>query len=226
MKKIAIKNRRFGFDVGCRLLKLTYDKCPFEELEEFWDSIIPLTFADIAGMDNLEDRRVAMLCFGLERLVKEVNPTLADKTTLKKTTTWVNEKGETETISFEDTYELYTVSCEALNKGQQSWNKMQDVQFIKCKDTSTNRDYLIWIDNPSVAQTNKKEWISSTVIHKINAIQAIAWTIMTNIPEGEIIKIVRQGDCILIKPKKEYKALEEPRHLTEKEYRKFLVLES
>ena len=39
-------------------------------------------------------------------------------------------------------------------------------------------------------------------------------------------KIVRQGDCIMIKPKKNTEFLRGYRHLTEKEYRKYLILES
>ena len=59
----------------------------------------------------------------------------------------------------------------------------------------------------------------------LNAIQAIAWTIQTNIPEGGIEKIVRQGDCILIKPNTTERFRGE-RHLTEKEYKELLVAES
>jgi hypothetical protein len=63
--------------------------------------------------------------------------------------------------------------------------------------------------------------------NKVKAIQAIAWTIQTNIEKGNIEKIVRQGDCVLIKPKNsELPTLDTPRHLTEEEYRKLMVAES
>ena len=62
---------------------------------------------------------------------------------------------------------------------------------------------------------------------KVNAIQCIAWTIQTNIAEGNIEKIIRQGDCILIKPKNMRSVgLVNDRHLTEKEYKELLVAES
>jgi hypothetical protein len=48
---------------------------------------------------------------------------------------------------------------------------------------------------------------------------------MTNIEVGGIEKIVRQGDCILIKPKKNC-VFGRERHLTEKEYINLLVAES
>jgi hypothetical protein len=46
------------------------------------------------------------------------------------------------------------------------------------------------------------------------------------VPQGKIAKIIRQGDCILIKPKGKYEPLSTPRHLTEKEYKTLLVAES
>ena len=93
------------------------------------------------------------------------------------------------------------------------------------KDTSTDRNYFIWINPNSIYQTNNNERYGYN-IKKINAIQCIAWTIQTNVPIGNIEKILRQGDCILIKPKGNYKPLDSARHLTENEYRTLLVAES
>jgi hypothetical protein len=226
--KIIIENVKFDFDMGCKLLKLKYDECPThlgEHISDVWGDIIPATFKEIAELDNLEARRVGILCLGLEKLVKEVNPILIDKKTLKKTTTWVTENGDIETKKFNDTYELYSVSGDVFSKGVQTWRKMEDVYYIKCKDTSTDREYIIWVDISSVKSTNGiNGWDSKA--RKINAIDCIAWTIQTNVPEGKIEKIVRQGDCILIKPKGKYKNLSFPRHLTAEEYKTLLVAES
>jgi hypothetical protein len=60
---------------------------------------------------------------------------------------------------------------------------------------------------------------------KINAIEAIAWTIQTDLKKGDIDKIVRQGDCIMIK-KKEGVSGGGTRHLTEEEYRTLITAES
>jgi hypothetical protein len=54
---------------------------------------------------------------------------------------------------------------------------------------------------------------------------AIAWTIQTNLKEGGIEKIIRQGDCILLKKNKSSQ-IGDVRHLTGNEYRSLLVLES
>jgi hypothetical protein len=168
---------------------------------------------------------VGVLCLGLERLASEVQPKLLSKKTLKKSTTWVDVNGNFVTTKFNDTYELYEVSGDYFNEGLQGWNKMENAYFVKLKDTSTDRTYFIWVEPRSVYNTNNdNRW--NFELNKINAIQCIAWTIQTNVPQGSIEKIIRQGDCILIKPNGKYKPLDSARHLTEKEYKELLVAES
>jgi hypothetical protein len=225
--KIIISNTEFDYNTGCRLLKLKEKECPFKQLEDIWNDIEPLTFKEISEMPNLERRRVAFLSYGLERLVKEVKPTLLSKKTLKKTTTWVSQTGELVTKKFNDTYELYKVSGEYFNKNNPNkWQRPEDCFYVKCKDTSTDREYFIWVDLKEVYRTNHpNKWDFEP--EKVNAIEAIAWTIQTNIGEGNIEKIVRQGDCIMIKPQTlNTKGFVHTRHLTEKEYTTLLVAES
>jgi hypothetical protein len=156
---------------------------------------------------------------GVEEIIKSVNPVLIDKKTLKKQTTWVNENGDLDSINFNDTYELYKVDGSYFSEGLPSWRTVNDVYYVKCKDTSTDREYFIWVDIRSVADTNDVNR------NEVNAIQAIAWTIQTNIEKGGIERIVRQGDCILIKPTAKAKS-DSVRHLTEKEYKTLLIAES
>lgn len=230
--KIVVDNCEFDYDTGCKLLKTKYgSKCPFEDLSDIWDSIKPLTFKDIAKFENIEQRRIGILCLGMERLLSEVQPELVDKKTMRKNTTWINSSGKLETIKFNDTYELYKVDGKKLSQGsKQSWQIIPDAYFVKCKCTSTDREYMIWVDINSVydANNSEKRYVSfEEKLKKVNAIQAIAWTIQTNVPKDNIEKIIRQGDCILIKPKTlSKKGFVNTRHLTEKEYREFLVSES
>lgn len=224
MKKIIIDQREFSYDIGCRILKLKYKDCPFSELEEIWDDIQPMTFAEIAqDITNLEARRVAINCLGIENFYKQTNPQLVDVSTLTKTTTWVNKEGVLETISYDDTYYLYKVSADQFSQNLDFRGFVNDVHLVKCKDTSTDREYFIWVDADSVYHNNHP---IAAQTRSINAIQAIAWTIQTNVPEEFIEKIVRQGDCILIKTKENVQFLKRNRHLTEKEYINLLSLES
>lgn len=225
--KIIVDNQKFDFNVGCRLLKLKFEKSPHPEIEDIWDDIEPLTFGEIAQLTNLEHRRIGLLYLGLDRLVEQCNPKLINKKTIKKETTWVNEDGELINKKFNDTYELYEVTGKSL--GQDRWGRDGESQYyVKCKDTSTDRDYLIWIDKRDVWRTNNEEWSGRDGgWEKYNdAIAAIAWTIQTDIPQGNIKEIIRQGDCILIKPQGKFHYLDRPRHLTKKEYMELLVCES
>ncbi len=222
--KIIISNTEFDFNLGCKILKLKHDTCPYPQLEDFWNDIEPVSFKEIAEIRNLEQRRVAFLSYGLDRMVKEVKPVLMNSRTLNKTTTWVSQTGELVTKKFKDTYELYKVEGKHFGDNGNGWQKPQDCYFVKCKDTSTDREYLIWVDLQSVYRTNNESsWDFKP--EKVNAIQAVAWTIQTDIEEGNIEKIVRQGDCIMIKPHN-IKNRSSVRHLTEQEYKELLVAES
>jgi hypothetical protein len=228
MAKIVISNVDFPFDLGCRVLKLKYkDECPMAQLEDFWNDIVPASFSDIALLPNLEQRRIGIVHLGIDNIVKSVNPKLLSKKTIKKQTSWINEQGELVEHKFNDTYELYEVDGEVFSQGlQNSWRKMDNCHYIRCKDTSTDREYLIWVDLQSVYRTNELGDMWNWDKSKINATQCIAWTIQTNVPKGKIDKIIRQGDCVMIKPKGNYEPLITARHLTEKEYLKLLVAES
>jgi len=224
--KIIINNTEFGYDIGCRLLKTKYRNTAFKGLEDIWEDINPITFKEISkDIRNIEQRRVAISCLGLENIVKEVNPKLIKKETISKTTTWVKQDGTLLTKDYKDTYELYKVEGKDWSVGTDigTWNTPQPVYYVKCKDTSTDREYMLWIDVESVCRTNDISFSSTNLGSKITPIQAIAWTIQTNVPKGGIDKIVRQGDCIMIKKKKDVKLVNDERHLTEKEYRKLLV---
>ena len=231
MAKLVLNNVAFDYDLGCKIARLKYgDVCPevLSPLADFWNDIVPATFSDIAQLPNLEQRRIGIGALGLERLTSEVNPILLDSKTLNKSTTWVNENGELHTFNYDDTYELYQVKGEVFSQGLSSGQTMADSFYVKCKDTSTDREYLIWIEPQSVFRTNRDNtWYERGKSHKeLNAIECVAWTITTNVPQGHIKDIIRQGDCILIEPQGKYEPLTTPRHLTQVEYETLIVAES
>jgi hypothetical protein len=161
--------------------------------------------------------------------VSEVNPKLIKSETIKKETTWVDENGVLQNHKFNDIYELYEVDGSIWDKNERGWN-IRNVHYVKCKDTSTDREYFLWVNAQDVYganDTRESKWYSSNENYGnlITPIQAIAWTIQTDIKEGDIEKIVRQGDCIMIKKKPNAKK-GNVRHLTEKEYLTLLKEES
>lgn len=218
MKNIVIDNVPFPIDLAYGVLKLKYETSPFPELQDKWDELKPHSFSDIADMKNIEMRRVAMLHFGLERLVNQINPILIDRKVIKKTVKWVDDDGVVTTKTIDDTYLLYEVDGDVLGI-----NQFDKCHYVQCKDTSTDREYLIWVDSKSVLAANNNTRYETS---KLTATAAIAWTFQTDVKEGDIEQIIRQGDCIMIKPKSGYVPMNNPRHLTEKEYLELLVNES
>ena len=139
--KLIINNTEFEYNIGCKVIKPKYgEDCPkFFNQPEIWDDIQPITFKEIASeLTNLEQRRIAISCLGIENLVKEVNPKMIGSETLEKTTTFVTSGGDLKTITFKDTYKLFEVTGEALGL-----NDRNNYHYIQCKDTSTDREYLI-----------------------------------------------------------------------------------
>jgi len=232
--KIIIDNVPFEFDLGCKVLKLKGGNSPFEELNSFWNEIVPIDFAEISLLPNLEQRRIAIKYLGIDNIVSQVNPQLISEETISKETTWINELGVEETIKFDDTYRLFSVNENVLLKGKNEeidkWNNAKQY-FVKFKDTSTDREYMIWVDIASVYKTNHNKqlnrWNTDKAFEEgnITAIDCIAWTIKTTLPTNNIKTIIRQGDCVLLKPISSELQVKE-RHLTSKEYRELLKFES
>jgi hypothetical protein len=222
-KYLIIEGERFTYEQGLKILKCRFKESPFVELKSSWSKIKPITFKEISAFKNMENRRVAMLFFGLDRLYKEINPTLIDSQKVTKTTTWVDSKGELEVKQFEDTYDLYEVSEKTIMGN--SYEGKGKVHFVKFKDTSTDREYLLWVNVKEVFKVNFPRQKFSQ--GKVNAIQAIAWTIQTDVKKDKIQEILRQGDCVLVRPTDSNpSSLGELRSLSEKEYNQLIVAES
>lgn len=221
MKKIIIDSHSFSFNIGCKVLKLKYKQqpCPVEEIADFWDDIEEASFKDIMSIRNVESRRVAFRYFDIEKFISNSKVKVHDRSVVKKTTTWVNENGELETVEYEDEYILYKID------GTDLFNsnfllKVQDYYFVQCKDTSTNRKYYIWVDMGSIV-----DYLKSSEKY-VTALDAIAWTIQVPDCKEEISEIIRQGDCILVRYKKLPETYHGFRHLKKSEYLKLLKLES
>lgn len=232
--QIVVDNRIMDYNTGIKILKLKYrDNSPFPETQDLWDEVPLMDFKDISALENIEDRRIALQYCPLSELLKTVKHTLISKKTLKKTTTWKNIDGETETLEYEDTYELYSVSSKDL--GVNSWRDAPDRYFVRFWCTSTHREYIVWVNAASIYNIKRgydpDAWVnlvSLDVAQHIDAIDAVAWTMTTVIPQGQIEKIYRQGDCIFIKPTEEYSPAINPhtRHLTKEEYLTLMENES
>ncbi len=222
--KIIIDNVIFGdFDTGLKILKLKYQEIPeqFLSIKKQWDSTDAATFADVAQLLNVEQRRVGMQYIPIESLQTEIKPVLISSETIPKTTEWLV-NGKAINHSFEDTYELYKVSEESMFKDTEHQANFGVYYYLSFKDASTSRKYMLWVDLNHVRRVNDFR----CKLEEMSPIACIAWTFMTTIEKGGIEAIFRHGDLLLYKLNKEHVILKAPRHLTEEEYRNLLKHES
>lgn len=211
---IIIDSVEFDYDVGCKVLKLKYgENCPIPELNDIWADIVPIDFAEICTFNDTTHKRVAMKYLDMVEFLKNFESVLISSETITKETLWVDENNNLIPHKYEDTYSLYRINGKLF--GEYDTNIYH---YIRFKDTSGGKDYILWIGYYALYYSLRKT--------TIDAIDCIAWTIQTKVPKGDIVKIVRQGDCILIKPKNNSVPLSKYRHLTRDEYMNLLEFES
>lgn len=235
MSGFVVDNVEFDHKVGMRVLRMKHREIPASikgrhfvsgskvmETDKAWEEATPMSFAEIGAIKNLEQRRIAFKYLDMEALVNGSKVKKEASETLKKKTTWVNPEGKLENHEFEDTYELWSIDATDLIGSNR---RSMRFYYVRMKDTSTDREYMIWVDRDDVARVNNT--------NNPSPIACIAWTIQTTVPAASVKRIIRQGDCILVEPKAEHvekleknKAKAQQRHLTEQEYRKLLELES
>lgn len=241
--KAIIDKTEFPPEIGKRILKAKHGRCTIPSLESEWDAIPDLTFASIVKeISDTDHRRIAFKYLGLHRMLAELKPTLVKSETVRKTALWAEADGSLVRRDYDDTYELYRVDwCDLYigvstdDMGKERLRELQqDRHFVKFRDTSTGKEYVIWVDirevlsnNPdAIGEGQRIPMLKRRIEEMVNPIMAIAWTIRTDVEIGGIERIIRQGDCILIRKLPDAKRLDKPRHLTEKEYRLLLGDES
>lgn len=183
------------------------------EFEDFvydmWNDIKPVTLEEAFKEPNIEKRRVYFNCIGVERLFKELEPTLIDRQEVtKKRTKWDDNNDPVE-YEFNDVYELYSIDAKKLFKVERnSLSRSGSVYAVRCWCTTTNREY--WIYVPS--------WVGQ----KNDALEAIAWTI--RIDTDDVERIYRQGDIIVVKKTGDGKC--RPYHLDKQMYLNLMYSET
>lgn len=239
--KMAVDRYKFEGELGLKVIKAKHktieklmaetdlSEAAAEVVKEAWDKVGDITVAEALGITNLEARRICFKYIGIENVFKELQPQLVDKQTIKKSTK-VNAQGDLET--FDDTYELYKVSGERLIQGGETSSGFtrttpRDFYILRCKCTTTDREYLIYVQDIWTAAGRGMGRLSDTGAkgRKEDAIEAVAWTIQVDVDTKFIEKIVRQGDCIMVKVADGYKKTS-MRHLTKQEYLEKVVMES
>jgi hypothetical protein len=241
--RVIISGQSFPGRTGLRILKLRHETCPFPQWQEAWDVLTPLTFREITEqIKDVERRRTAIAYLGIERLMTQIESKMIREETIEKITTWVDADGQIREHRFSDTYSLHRVRWTTLFGDltdetnllmNSNWNKPHNHHFVKCKCASTGKEYILWVDLRQVYRTNHPEVTRQSlddighwrIERLVDPIEAIAWTFQTRLAKGSIEAIIRQGDCILMRPVIN-PVLDTNRHLTGEEYRTLMRSES
>ena len=232
-------NGRDGYDLttALRLWKTKYETdfrdfekevITHESLHDFrdfvkdmWESIIPVTVEEALQQPNAEDRRVYFDAIGVEKLFKQLNPTLRDKQVIKKKRTRWDDSNDPYEYEFEDVYELYEMPGEKLFVTDRWGNKPNPVYAVRCWCTTTNREYWLYVPVEAAAGGT---WWNIIDAGNYDAIRAIAWTIRINVENPE--RIYRQGDIIVVKMGDKTKECNRPEHLTKEQYLQLMYSET
>lgn len=239
-KQVYIVNGREGYDLSTalRLWKTKYEAdfrdferevTSHESLQDFrdfvkeiWDSIIPVTVEEALQQPNTEDRRTYFDAIGVEKLFKQLNPTLRDKQVIKKKRTRWDDNNDPYEYEFEDVYELYEIPGEKLFETDKWNNKPRPVYAVRCWCTTTNREY--WLYVPVEAASDARSWWHVGEETKYDAIRAIAWTIRIDIENPE--RIYRQGDIIVVKRGEQSSIKSMDYHLSKEQYLSLMYSET
>lgn len=230
--KFLVDQYEFGYDLGLKVVKAKFkevdrfiagvsiSKGLAAEVRKIWDDIPEVTVREALSIENIEARRICFRYIGVDKIFGELGPELVDEQTIEKGTR-VTAEGELE--KFKDTYQLYRVEGKKLSEGvKDTWRAPQDFFILRCKCTSSDREYLIYIQNFWSGRMRDV----GTVGQKPDAIEAVAWTITTDVAKEDIDYIIRQGDCILVKTKKDKYTRVNTRHLDKAEYLEKVRMES
>ncbi|MFO0453031.1 MAG: hypothetical protein ACK52I_30960 [Pseudomonadota bacterium] len=189
-------------------------------IEEYWNSIIPVTVEEALRQENTEIRRTYFDCIGVQKLFNSLDPKLLNKQIItKKRANWDDENKEI-FRTFEDVYELYEIEGKKLFDKDRWGREPNPVYAVRCWCTTTNREYWLYVNHE--AATGQRWW-GSTEKAKYDAIRAIAWTIRIDVTNPE--KIYRQGDIIVVKKSKNSIETREY-HLDKKQYLKLMYSET
>lgn len=158
---------------------------------EFWDTIEKIDIKKAFQEQNQEKKRIYFHCIGPEKIFKNTKSKLLSTESVTK-----KRQNKEEYI---DTYKLY--SCDGKQFGLSG-----KIYYVNCFCPSTGREYFIFINNDFC---EKRQWISnkgviSTYNKEIKAIDAISWTLRTNVKEEAVEFYYRQGDVLITKIKPQF----------------------
>ncbi|WP_028981443.1 hypothetical protein [Sporocytophaga myxococcoides] len=147
-------------------LVLSYFENPetIAKIKEVYPSVEAVNVRDILKLTNAEQRMIALSTIPHEEILGQLDAKLVNRQTVKKKQTRWDEQLKPYVYEYDDCYELYSFSGEALGikSNRMGSNKVPEIYMVKCKCTSTGRTYY--------------QYVPHYIGEEKDAIKAIAWT--------------------------------------------------
>lgn len=186
------KEQHKTFDKFERTMRGNYNGTEFNDffdvVREVWDETPAITVTQAFGTKNIEHRRLIFNVIGPENLMATLKPELLDTKTIVRENLVYNNDGDCATEVLTDTYELYKIDEDRLfadtTETRRFSRQNNNCYAVKCKDSSTDREYWIYVTDEA-AKNN-------------DALEAIAWTYQLHTPVYTN-SIYRQGEVIIAK---------------------------
>lgn len=125
-----------------------------------YDELTAMTVGEALALPNAEQRMIALTVFDPEEFIAAINAELLNEQSISKKQIRWNEALQPYEHNYTDTYSLYKIS--AFELGLENIARTPSIYFVKCRCTSTDKIYYLYVPE-SVAESG-------------DAIEAIAWT--------------------------------------------------
>lgn len=197
----ALKDYIHIFDDEEEERKFKHFVISVEELKRVWESTEPMGAKRALRYNNMERRMVALRYIGAQGLINELGGYMIDRQTVRKKQKKVIYKGkdqrdkirdrnpdnyETIDVEYEDTYTLYRIEVDKIVTRPRFLNfEQQYIYVCSMKDTSTERQYYIFVD----PEYGEKE----------DAILAISSTLRTVGDDGKISQPLSKQEYLKLK---------------------------
>lgn len=125
-----------------------------------YEELSAMTVGEALALPNAEQRMIALTVFDPEEFISAINAELLDEQSISKKQIRWDEALKPYAHNYVDSYSLYKIS--AFELGLENIARTPSIYFVKCRCTSTDKIYYLYVPE-SVAESN-------------DAIEAIAWT--------------------------------------------------
>lgn len=187
----AMKAKYDTFDGLIRNVKLLPEVKSF--FQEYWDTIVPLTFQEAISERNAEKRRGLFTCINPSEFFANMSDDMemVDRQTISRKNMRWDQNNQHYFEDLNETYELYLLDRQKIFPEKLSYHSK--LAMVRCWCPSTDREYWLFVDERE-SRSDGHSW--SKEGRQYDAIKAIASTF--RIREINPKAIYRHGDVVIV----------------------------